>query len=203
MGQQNLIALALYKVEKVFVINKELDDSLKSVNYSKFSFTNLKLNFSKVLLRSNLRFYAWEHVIEPGIENALALESFKLCDLSLYKVKHDYDCILLDFSENGLDLAKSLPKIKNELSQYKNVAIKKHPMVELGIGRFLDYDQIIEAIPVELYDSDKVKFYYLTSAAITQLTNKINIYKFLEFSDRQKSQLIFDQINREREMYGE
>jgi hypothetical protein len=154
-------------------------------------------------LRLDLQFYKWENVIEVGIVKGKTIENIKVFNFDSYITPHKFDCILLDFPVEGLNLPESTNLIKNEFSKYKNIAVKKHPMSELGIGSYLPYEIIADPIPVEFYDSGKVVFYFLTSAAQSKIKDMISIFDFLVFNDSSYADLVAQMIKREKGLYGD
>jgi hypothetical protein len=203
MGQQNLIAFSIYNVDKVFIINEPFDTELIECNYMKYSMNFFRMELSKFFLREDIRLYKWENVIEAGIAKGDIIENVELYNFAAYKIQHRFDCILLDFPVEGLNLRDSINLIKNEFSKFKNVAVKKHPMSELGIGSYLPYEVIAEPIPVELYDSEKVVFYFLTSAAQSKIKDMISIFDFLVFNDSSYADIVAQIIKREKGLYGD
>ena len=181
-GQQNLIAFSLYKISNVFVVNANLDSKLRSFTTPKI-FSRFKLLLASFILRVSLGYFIYEEILEPGLKSVKYVGHINVIDFNDYVIKHHYDLILLDFPAEGLNLEITLKNIEKEFSKYTNIAIKTHPMEELGISRFLPYDILDKPIPVEFYNSQTTTFYILKSSASSKLQNVQDISRILTFAD--------------------
>ena len=195
MGNQIIYAFSFFKIKNVFFTNKAINLEISQVfNYTPVEFA-LKLVF-KCFTGESLVKYKYRSYCALGLANG------KLSNQDLVQYlpirEHNYDAIMLDIGSHlGINLKTSAQNVSRFLSTLGNVAIKKHPSFDWGIGKHLDFDKIEDAIPVETLANDNVILVFLLSSAAKSFNKKINVINLLEFNSESSKSAIITRVHRE------